>query len=399
MLISTGDLSGDLLLSRVIEHLHQIASQNGDEIEFVGLAGEKCEAQGAKLLARSEDVAVVGIIEVLARLREIFKILGRLGQELDAVDSVICVDFPDFNFRLAQLAKKKGKPVDYLVSPQIWAWRGERVNKMRELTRKVYPVLPFEESFLRENGVHAQYLGHPLRDILPPRNRRESREVLGVKADEFLMALMPGSRHSEIQRHLPILVRAWKLFTKEAKRRHMTQRYRAYLPMPKGWNLERIASVLKGKDREVFDELLATQEWRLNNDSWTTMQAADFGWIASGTATLEAAYYQLPHILFYRLSWLSARMIRSMTSYFTGNGMGAGLPNILLNKRVIPEILQEDLTPARLSLESLELLGHSIRMSSIKRDLRWIPKKLGEAGVSQRMAEDLWALWTKSRQA
>lgn len=399
VLISAGDLSGDLLLSKVLVQLREQAAQAGQEIEFVGLAGEKCEEQGAVLLARSEEVAVVGIVEVLSRLKHIFKVLGRLGAELDKVDSVICVDFPDFNFKLAQIAKKKGKPVDYLVSPQIWAWRGKRVEKMRSLTRKVYPVLPFEETYLREHGVNALYLGHPLRDILPPRNRRESREELGIKADEFVMALLPGSRHSEIKRHLSILIRSWKRFTKEASRRHFTQRYRAVLPMPKDWNMEKMASVLGNKDREIFESLLASQEWRLNTKSWVTLQAADFGWIASGTATLEAAYYQLPHILFYRLSWLSARMIRSMTSYFTGDGNGAGLPNILLAKRVIPEILQNDFTPERLSLETLELQGNQIKLTAMKRELRWIPKKLGEAGVSARMAEDLWALWTKSRPA
>lgn len=397
ILISAGDVSGDLLLSRVIFHLKEKAKENDIELEFVGLAGEQCEKQGAVLLARSSEVAVVGIVEVLSKLRHIFKVLGRLGQELDRVDSVICVDFPDFNFRLASLAFKKKKAVDYLVSPQLWAWRSSRVEQMRRLTRKVYPVLPFEESFLREHGVNAQYMGHPIRDILPPRNRREARDLLGLKTDDFAFALLPGSRKSEIKRHLPVLLNSWSLLTREATRRHIPLRYRGVLSLPKEWTLENLLVLLSSQDAQLLESFLSSQEWRLNHESWTTMQGADFGWIASGTATLEAAYYQLPHILYYRLSWLSARMIDSMTSYFDSNGRGAGLPNILMERKIIPEILQNDLTPDRLARETLELIGNSIKMTALKRDLRWIPKKLGESGVSARMAEDLWALWTKSK--
>ncbi|MEO5666779.1 MAG: lipid-A-disaccharide synthase [Bdellovibrionota bacterium] len=393
ILVSAGDPSGDLLLSKVIEELLVKAKQNGLELEFVGLAGDRCEAAGVKLLARSEDVAVVGIAEVLGKLRTIFGVLSRLSAELESCDSVICVDFPDFNFKLAEAAAKKNKPVDYLVAPQMWAWRGNRIDRFKRLVRRAYPVLPFEESFLRQSGVDARYLGHPLRDVLPPRNRRAAREELGIKEEDFLFAILPGSRRSEIKRHLSILVRAWAIFQKEAEHRHLPQRFRAQIPLAKGFDLDSLRAMLSGRDLQLFESFLASQEWRINRDSWLTMQAADFGWVASGTATLEAAYYQLPHLLFYRLSWISARMIDTVTPYFSNEGGMAGLPNILLEKRVIPELLQNDLTPDRLSLESHELLGNAIRMTSMKRNLRWIPKKLGEAHVSSRLAEDLWTLW------
>jgi lipid-A-disaccharide synthase len=394
ILVSAGDPSGDLLLSKVVSELLEKAKSEGHELEFVGLAGDKCEAAGVKLLARSEQVAVVGLAEVLSRLGTIFGVLKKLTDELERVDSVICVDFPDFNFKLAEAARKKNKAVDYLVAPQMWAWRGERVEKMRRLIRRVYPVLPFEETFLRQAGVDARYLGHPLRDVLPPRARRSARDELGVKEDEFLIALLPGSRRSEMKRHLAILVRAWAHFQRESVRRHFPQRFRVQLPLAKGFDIDSLRSLLRGRDLELFESFLASQQWRLNRDSWLTMQAADFAWIASGTATLEAAYYQLPHLLYYRLSWLSARMIDSLTPYFSSAGGRAGLPNILLEKDVIPELLQDDLTPERLSLETLELLGNPIKMTALKRNLRWIPKKLGEAHVSSRLAEDLWKLWS-----
>ena len=124
--------------------------------------------------------------------------------------------------------------------------------------------------------------------------------------------------------------------------------------------------------------------------------ASDFGWITSGTATLEAALYQVPHILVYKLSRVSAFMIRRMTSYFDRVEASAGLPNILLEKKVIPEILQEQLSPRNLAIESIELLGDSSRFALMKRDLRWLPKKLGEVGATDRIADDLEGLWTRA---
>jgi lipid-A-disaccharide synthase len=124
--------------------------------------------------------------------------------------------------------------------------------------------------------------------------------------------------------------------------------------------------------------------------------AADFGWIASGTATLEAAYFQLPHILIYRLSWMSALMIRNMTSYFQNPDGMAGLPNLLLGRRVIPELLQDDLEPKRLVVETLELLTNASKLDEIRKSLRFVPKRMGEPGCSTRISDDLWSVWAGS---
>ncbi len=399
VLVSAGDPSGDLLLSKVIGHLFELGHEHGIEFEFKGLAGPKSESAGVKLYGRSEDVAVVGLTEVIKNLPKIFGVLGELSKLLPDSDRVICVDMPDFNFRLAKFAKKRSLAVDYLVCPQVWAWREDRLELMRSLFRRVYPVLPFEETYLRQHGIDARYLGHPIRDILPPRARKQKRDELSVPDDVFAIAVLPGSRHSELKRHLPILIDAWVLFQKQAKRRHLDKSYRAILPIARGMKRADLDALLKGRHQKLFNEWLNSREWQLHDDAWSVMQAADFGWIASGTATLEAAYYQLPHILFYRLSWLSARIIRSLTSYFSGNEGMAGLPNILLERRVIPELLQENLTPERLAIESIEFISDTIKMTNTKKQLRFIPKRLGEAGVAKRMAEDLWELWGLSQKS
>lgn len=382
-----------MLLSKVITHLKELAVQREVEIEFVGLAGKHSEKEGVRLIGRSEEVAVVGLTEVFKNLRHIFEVLKKLGDELPRSDRVICVDMPDFNFRLARMARKRGMSVDYLVCPQVWAWREDRVFELKKLFRRVYPVLPFEEDYLNQRGVSAKFLGHPIRDVLPPRARKKAREDLGLLDDIFAMAVLPGSRKGEIARHLPILVDAWEIFIRESKRRHQGALFKALLPFKAGTTRADLEPLLNTKQKKLFNQWINSKEWVICEDSWQVMQAADFGWVASGTATLEAAYYQLPHILFYRLSWLSARIIRSLTSYFSAEEGRAGLPNILLERNVIPEILQNNLSPERLAFESLEILANPIQMNRIRKHLRFIPKRLGKAQVAERMAEDLWEQW------
>ncbi len=390
ILVSTGDASGDLILSKVIAELK---AQSKEPLEFVGLCGPHCQAAGVQPLGRVQDVAVVGVVEVLRRLPKIFGTLNLLAHELDRCDSLICVDFPDFNLRLATLAKKKNKPVDYIVAPQVWAWRSGRLPKIKELVRKLYPALPFEEEIFREAGVRAEFLGHPLRDLLPPRNRREARAALGYNDSEFVFCLMPGSRQSEIKRHLPILLAAWAQAKGQLANEGRPFVWQGALPMAAGWKVEDLKALLGEDDQRELESLVASGEWKIFSDSHRVQMAADFGWISSGTATLEAAYYQLPHILLYKLNALSVFILARLTSYFSRDNAAAGLPNILMGKMVIPELLQSQLTAKRLAAETLYLFDDAGKLFKMKQDLRWIPKKLGEAGATKRIASDLLGLW------
>ena len=209
VVVSAGDPSGDLILAGVIRRLKEKFADKGG-IEFVGLCGPACEAEGVRVIARSSDVAVIGLWEVLANLRKLFGILAELGEEIKKSDSLICVDFPDFNFRLSEIARKLGKPVDYIVAPQVWVWRSNRIFDMRRFVRKLYPALPFEEQIFSEVGVPTKYLGHPIRDLLPPKNRSASRAALNFGAEEFVICLMPGSRKNELSVQFPLMIRAWK---------------------------------------------------------------------------------------------------------------------------------------------------------------------------------------------
>jgi lipid-A-disaccharide synthase len=390
ILISCGDPSGDMILSKILRQLKELEPQ----YEFVGLGGPLCQQEGLKVVASTKDVAVVGIVEVIKKLPKIFAALASLERELAQVDSVLCVDFPDFNFRLAAMAKRKGKPVDYIVAPQVWAWRSQRLQVMKTWLRRLYPAFSFEQSLFRDNGMDARYLGHPLRDVLPPLARRQARETLGVSDAEKVMALLPGSRHGEIAKHLPLFLHAWGDFKKLYERAGQKFPYRALLPLARGWTAEQVEALLKKKaDIALWKQFLATGEWKLVYQSHLAMMASDFGWVTSGTATLEAAYYQLPHILVYHLSRLTAFIVQQVSDYFRKPDAKAGLPNILLERMIIPEMLQQHLSPGRLANESFELLHNAAEMERIKKHLRWIPKRMGEVGATKRIAEDLHALW------
>ena len=400
ILVSAGDPSGDLILSKVIAELKEQASSRGDSIEFVGLCGPASQALGVKPLANAVDVAVVGLVEVVRNLRKIFGVLNRLSAELTRVDSVLCVDFPDFNLKLAEMAFKKKVPVDFVVAPQLWAWRSGRMPQLKRVLRTLYPALPFEETIFREGGVEARYMGHPIRDLLPPRARREARDQLKVAMDEFLVCVMPGSRRGEIDRHLPLLLEAIRELRVwgDRKFRHLkVAQWKFVLPMAPGWTEERLLENIGDEHRRFVTDEIKAGRLLLISDSRRALMASDFGWITSGTATLEAAYYQLPHVLVYRLSWISAFLIRQMTSYFSDPNSAAGLPNILLGKKAFPEILQGSLTSRRLVLETLELLSDASRMALLRKDLRWIPGSLGKPGASVRIAQDLALnLWPKT---
>ncbi|MEI7440965.1 MAG: lipid-A-disaccharide synthase [bacterium] len=389
ILVSAGDPSGDQLLSKIIKNINLKAP---GEYEFWGLAGPLSQHEGVRLLVNSKDVAVVGLVEVLRNFKKIFGALNTLSSSLSESQSLICVDFPDFNFKLAQVAKKQGKPVDYIVAPQVWAWREGRIHTMKKWLRRLYPALPFEEGIFREQGVDARFMGHPLRDSLPPRNRRGAREILKIKENEKILALFPGSRKGEIRSNLPLMIDAWEQLKKYQEKWGLRQSWTGLLTLAPSWTLEELNLQLSSKYQRKVAELLKN-DWKLSFQNHASLMASDFGWITSGTASLEAAYYQLPHVLMYKLNFFTVKILKALSNYFSDPNAFAGLPNILLEKRVIPELLQADLNPRRLAAETLDLLQDPHRLDVMKKHLRWIPKKLGESGVSERIADDLLQSW------
>jgi lipid-A-disaccharide synthase len=390
IVVSAGDPSGDLILAGVLKHLIE---RHPKGFAFSGLCGPASQALGAKSIANSKDVAVVGIVEVLKNLPKIFRSLKALTDELKGAEALICVDFPDFNLRLAASARRMKIPVYWIVAPQVWAWRGGRLPHFARTVTRLYPALPFEEEIFREAGVETHFLGHPIRDLLPPKSRREAREFFEIDAQTRVFCIMPGSRTGEIARHTPIVAAAWTKFQQLEKRAREVIPTRVLVPLAPGWTKESWLEAIPKSAQEDVQHFLDSGTWTLVDDSRKAMQAADFGWIASGTATLEAALYGLKHVLFYKIHPLTATLLSSLSDYFADRDAPAGLPNILLGRNTIPELLQENLSGDRLAIETFELLRNAHKMDEMTKSLRYLPKRLGEAGATLRIAEDLLKVW------
>jgi lipid-A-disaccharide synthase len=364
--VSAGEPSGDAHASRLVRELSAV---NGG-LSFFGMGGEDLKSAGVRIDIPMERVSVVGISEVLSRLFDIYKAYRQFCRtiEKEKPQALIVVDFPDFNFRLIKFAKRLGIPVIYYITPQIWAWRKGRVKFLKKYVDLALAILPFEEEFLTSKGVNAIYVGHPILDRdYPLKPKKDFLAELNIGDSDLLVALMPGSRDSEISAHLPVLVASAEIMNQNFSN------LRFLIPKApnvseKCWNVEFPPNCsLIG---ESFYEILAY---------------SDLGAVASGTASLEAAIFGLPAVVFYSLNPLT---------YFLGRRLVKlpfiSLPNIILGRNALQELIQSDFTPQKLA-ESLTDLRNSNdekrkKAVEIKRELK---KKLGEHGASRRAAEKI----------
>lgn len=365
--IVAGEASGDLLGS----HLIRALKARRADIEFVGIAGPKMISAGARSLFPMEKLSVNGYVEVLRHLPEILGIRRKLRRALlaDPPDLFIGIDAPDFNLGLEADLKARGIPTLHYVSPSIWAWRGERINKIARAVSRMLVVFPFEEAIYRKAGIPVTYVGHPLADALPDQpDRAAMRERLKLSADQPLLALLPGSRVGELTRHA-------QLFVDTARLIHAQRPEIGFL-----------VPLLSRETRAVFERALDSAGMLLPvrimvGHADYAMTAADAVLVASGTATLEAALLKRPMVITYRVPRLTAWMMRRQ-AYLPW----VGLPNILANREVVPEFLQENATPEKLAQALLELLTDNARRSAIAAEFAH-QHSLLKCDTAARMAE------------
>ena len=345
--IVAGEASGDLLGSHLIEAL----KKKRTDIEFVGIAGPKMLRQGASSLFPIERLSVRGYIEVLKHLWGLLKLRRQLlNHFLDQpLDLFIGIDAPDFNFWLEKKLKKKGIKTIHYVSPSIWAWRKNRIKKIKKAVTEILALFPFEPVLYQNEGIPVTYVGHPLADMLPMEpDVAAAREVLKLDAKDLVVAMLPGSRQSEVQQHARLFVEAAKLI---------------YAERP---DAKFLVPLITRETRQIF-ELETFNEHDLPIDllfghAHDAMEAADIVIVASGTATLEAALLKKPMIITYRMPKLSWQLLKRMRLQ-----PYVGLPNILAGKFVVPELLQDDATPANLAQTALKLISDKANLAEIKK--------------------------------
>jgi lipid-A-disaccharide synthase len=348
--IVAGEASGDLLGSLLMDAIKQAAPN----VRFIGIGGPRMQGGGMDVLFPMEKLAVNGYIEVLRHYPELVGIRRKLRERFIAEppDLFIGVDAPDFNLGLESALKQHGIPTVHYVSPSIWAWRGERIHKIKQAVSRILALFPFEEPLYQQAGVPVSYVGHPLADMLPQNpNRAEMREQMRIMPrNAKVFALLPGSRQSEVRRLAKTYIETARLILRK---------------LPEAQFLVPLAS---RETRTIFENELWRQEAQqlpitmLFGHAHDAMIAADGVLVASGTATLEAALLKCPMVITYKMSgltyWIAKR--KQYLPY-------VGLPNILAGKFVVPEILQDDATPENLAQALLNLVNNKHAVAELER--------------------------------
>ena len=346
--IVAGEASGDLLGALLIKAL----KEDYPDLEFVGIAGPKMQSAGATSWYPMEKLAVRGYVEVLKSFREILGIRRGLRNRMlkERPAFFIGIDAPDFNLALEKTLKRAGIPTIHYVSPSIWAWRGERIGKIKESVSHMLTIFPFEPAIYQKAGIPATFVGHPSADVIPQKPQRDdARTQLRIKPSELIIALLPGSRQSELDYHADLFIDTAKALLKDFP----TARF--------------LVPLTTRETREQFDQArwkLQAQDLPLQilfGHANLALAAADVALVASGTATLEAALLRCPHVVTYRMSPTTYRLMKRK-AYLPY----VGLPNILAGEWLVPELLQDDATPENLA----RALGNWIRHHDAADNLR-----------------------------
>jgi len=392
ILVVAGEASGDDHAARLVAAIRESCPG----AEFLGVGGEEMRAQGVRILTPASELAVVGLMEVVGHLPAIWGALRRIGRVLKTArpDLVILVDFPDFNFWVARLARYYRAPVLYYISPQVWAWRTYRVRTLARLTDRLVVIFPFEADFYRAQGVSVDYVGHPFRETLPPLADRQSFvQGHGLDPEALTIALLPGSRAGEIERHLPAMLKAAGLI------RQSIPQAQFILPLASTAPAGLVTRLVAERDGEQPPPAVRAPAGApaphikiIPGQAYQALGAAHVAVVASGTATVEAALAGTPTVIVYRVSPLTFAVGRRLVRV-----PHVGMANLLAGERVFPELLQDDFTPERLAREVLNLIRDPGRIKAVRRGLAAVIRRLGGPGASARAARVAVELMTSAR--
>ncbi|MEY3862731.1 MAG: hypothetical protein RIR60_1097 [Pseudomonadota bacterium] len=351
--IVAGEASGDMLGGLLMQALKNKRS----DIEFVGIAGPKMMQEGAQSLFPIERLSVRGYLEVIKHAFGLMRIRQQLIHHFlnHRVDIFIGIDAPDFNLYIEKRLKKHGIQTIHYVSPSIWAWRKNRLNKIKRAVSHILTLFPFEYALYQEAGVPVSFVGHPLADALPMQSdTATARATLRLKPSDLVVAMLPGSRQSEVQQHAA-------LFIQTAKKLHADYPNALFL-----------VPFVTRESKQIFELALFHEQEPLPikilfGHAHDAMQASDVVIVASGTATLEAALLKKPMVITYRMPILSWWILRRMLLQ-----PYVGLPNVLAGKFIVPELLQHNATPEKLAQAAIKLISDTHAIEEMKAEFNKI---------------------------
>ena len=365
ILISAGEASGDIHAAAVTAAIKKIDSS----AEVFGMGGDALRNAGGEVLFDIKDHGVMGFVEVIKKLPALFKLRDDFEKVMDErkPDCLITVDYPGFNMKLAKLAHEKGIPVVSYIAPSAWAWHKSRAKNVAKIVDRVACIFPFEYDVYKEAGAKVEFVGHPLVDIVKPSMTiNEANAFAGKKEGRKLILLMPGSRLMEIEKMLPTLLEAAKIIQEQLPEVNFVMPRAGTIPL----NLLEEKIQASGLDVSITE-----------GHNYDLFSVADLALATSGTVTLEAALCGLGSVIVYRtnpLTYMIAKLVVNIPHI--------GLPNIVAGRSVVPELIQNDFTPAKVAKAAMELL-ESERNALMKKDLEYVKERLGKPGAVGRVAE------------
>ncbi len=376
IMIMAGEASGDLHGANLAREIGKL----DPSIALYGVGSRKMREAGVRMLADASDISVVGITAVMTHIGAIYRVYTKLKLFLNSEhpDLLILIDFPDFNIRLGKAAQKLGIPVLYYISPQVWAWRRGRIKTIARLVKAMIVVFPFEVPLYEKAGVDVRFVGHPLTDVaqsdLTP---EQARKAIGLDAARRTVALLPGSRRSEILHLLPDMLAAARILSSRFPDLQFV------LPM---------APTLDHGFVHAFVDQGGVTVKMVDGRVYDVLRASDAAIVASGTATLETGLMAVPMVIVYRISALNyfilTKLVRGVRD--------VGLVNIVAGRRIAPELVQKDSTPKNMADAVTAMLSDSVYRERMRRDLAAIRSGLGDAGASTRAAAVVQEILTQT---
>ncbi|HXG19177.1 MAG TPA: lipid-A-disaccharide synthase [Methylomirabilota bacterium] len=360
ILLVAGEASGDAHGADLVTAMRQ----QQPDINVFGVGGQYLREAGMHTLVDTATIAGMGLFEARDKLRALISAYRRLTTILrtNPPDLLILIDFPEFNLRLAKIAKQVGVKVFYYISPQVWAWRKRRVYTIAQRVDRLAAIFPFESDFYAKHGCRVDFVGHPLVDrVRPSRSREETRQHYGLDLQRQLIALLPGSRAQEVRYLLPSMLEA---------ARQLGDAYQCVLAVASTLDLEHV----KGQVGQY-------PIYIIQGDTYNLVHAADIAIVASGTATLETALLERPMVIVYRMAPVTYALARLIVRV-----PFIGMPNLIAERRVVPELVQYDVTPERIARETRQLLDDPQAYRLTQEGLREVRQRLGAGGAAARAA-------------
>ena len=354
ILITAGEPSGDLHASNLIREIKALAP----DTEFFGLGGNLMAGAGAKIVYDITDLAIIGLVEVFRNIFAIRDAYAGILREIDLKrpDCAILVDYPGFNLRLAKELKRRGIPVIYYISPQLWAWGESRIKIIKDTVARMLVFFKFEEEMYKRHGVNAEFVGHPLAEVVKPTLDQAKK----------IIALLPGSRRIEVNNLLPIMLKAAGAIA-------------ANIP-----GAQFIVLRFPGLEEGLYKRFIARHRLNLklaSDDVYNVLSASDFAIVASGTATLETAIIGTPMVIVYKLSLLTYAVFKIVSRV-----KNIGIVNIIASREIAPELTQFNATPEMISAKVIELLSSAEKTAGMKEEFSLIKTSLGPPGSYARAA-------------